>query len=161
MNEQKKKSWFAKHKILTAVGIIFVLIVIASASSSSKTPTTSQPAQADKSTSSSSTSSTPAPTQQAKTPQTLLDLSGSGTKQTQTFIAAGDWDLNWTYDCTAAGGNGNFIVTVYNQDGSVSFDNTPVNQLGAKGGDVQHYHTGGTFYLSVNSECSWTMNVKG
>jgi len=159
MNEQKKKSWFAKHKILTVVGAIFVLIVIVSASNGGKTPTTSQPAQADKSTRSSN--STPTPAQQAKAPQTLLDLTGSGTKQTQTFTAAGDWDLNWTYDCSAAGGNGNFIVTVYNKDGSVSFDNTPVNQMGASGNDVQHYHTGGKFYLDINSECSWTVNAKG
>jgi hypothetical protein len=159
MNEQKKKSWFVKHKVLTVLGVIVVLIVIISASSSSKTPTTSQPAQADKS---SSSSSTPAPTAKAQAqPQALLTLAGSGTKQTQTFTAAGEWDLNWTYDCSQAGGNGNFIVTVYNADGSVSFENTPVNQMGASGTDVQHYHTGGKFYLDINSECSWTVNAKG
>jgi len=155
MNEQKKKSWFAKHKVLTVLGVIVVLTVIVSASSGGKTPATSQPAQADKSSSSSST-----PTPQAQ-PQALLTLAGSGTKQTQTFTAAGDWDLNWTYDCSQAGNNGNFIVTVYNADGSVSFENTPVNQMGASGNDIQHYHKGGKFYLDINSECSWTVNAKG
>jgi hypothetical protein len=36
-----------------------------------------------------------------------------------------------------------------------------VNELGASGSDTEYYHSGGTFYLEVNSECSWTVQVKG
>jgi hypothetical protein len=50
---------------------------------------------------------------------------------------------------------------VYGADGSLSTSNAPVNQLGAKGADVEHYHSGGTFYLVVNSECSWHITAKG
>jgi hypothetical protein len=88
-------------------------------------------------------------------------LQGSGTKQTQKFTAASDWDLEWSYDCSNFGQQGNFIVTVYDSDGTMSFDNTAVNQLGKSGSDVQHYHKGGTYYLSVNSECSWHIVAKG
>jgi hypothetical protein len=84
-------------------------------------------------------------------PQVLLDIKGSGTNTTQKFSAANDWDLQWTYDCTAfvggvAGGHGNFIVDVRDSDGSSS-QNQGVNQLGVKDQGVEHFHVGGTFYL--------------
>jgi len=96
-------------------------------------------------------------------PQVLLTLDGSGSKTTQKFTTGGDdWDLNWTYDCSAyGGGTGNLIVNVYNGDGSFSFKNAGVNQLGKGGADVEHFHSGGTFYLVVGSECKWHIDVKG
>jgi len=94
-------------------------------------------------------------------PQTLLDLAGSGTKSTQKFTAASDWDLNWSYDCSNFGYKGNFQVYIYGGDGTMSLQNVGVNQLGNKDSGVEHYHSGGTFYLEVNSECDWTVNVKG
>lgn len=154
----KSQNWFARHKVLSVILGIIVLIIIGSAlGGSSSQNNKSVPAASDKpQTSTAQKSSTPAPT-----PQTLLDLQGSGTKQTQKFTAAGDWDLNWSYDCSNFGNQGNFIVTVYNSDGSVSFENTEVNQLGSSGSDVQHYHKSGTYYLAIDSECNWTVNVKG
>ena len=50
---------------------------------------------------------------------------------------------------------------IYNGDGTMSFSNAAVNQLGKSGADVEHYHSGGTFYLTVNSECSWKIEAKG
>ena len=92
--------------------------------------------------------------------QVLLNIKGNGTKTTQTFTAAGAWDLSYTYDCSNFGAQqGNFIVYVYNSDGSMSFSNSGVNELGKSGSDVNHYHTGGSFYLTINSECSWTLRV--
>lgn len=82
-----------------------------------------------------------------------------------------NWDLAWSYDCTVAlGGTGNFITTNYDLTGSaggnaqsggnVDFDNQGVNQLGAKGSGVEHYHSGGnTKYITVTSECAWTITV--
>ncbi|HUZ85533.1 MAG TPA: hypothetical protein VNF26_01130 [Candidatus Baltobacterales bacterium] len=98
-------------------------------------------------------------------PQVLLDITGSNTNTTQKFSAAGDWDLQWTYDCTAfvgdvAGGHGNFIVEVRNSDGTSS-QNQGVNQLGVKDQGVEHFHLAGTFYLEVTSECAWTIKVIG
>lgn len=49
----------------------------------------------------------------AKAPAVLLELSGSGTKTTQTFAVKGNWDLAWAYDCTSTGYDGNFIVMGY------------------------------------------------
>lgn len=108
----------------------------------------------------SATTATSAPSSLPQ-PQTLLDLKGSGSKTTEFFTtAASDWDLNWTYDCSSNGDRGVFQVYINNSDGSSS-RNSSVNQLGKSGSDVEHFHTGGKFYLEVNSTCSWTINAKG
>lgn len=99
------------------------------------------------------------PSTLAAAPKTLLDIGGGGTKTTEKFTTQDDWDLRYSYDCSAFGGQGNFQVYIYNGDGSLSFANGAVNQLGASGSDVDHYHTGGTFYLVVNSECHWHVQV--
>jgi hypothetical protein len=155
----KQKKSRGKKVLLIAGGLILIFIILAAMTSkSSTTSTTSTPAAPDKTTSQ-QTQASAAP---AHTPQVLLDLTGTGTKTTQKFTAASDWDLSWSYDCNSSLGNtGNFIVSIYNGDGSLSTDNQEVNQLGAKGADVEHYHTGGTFYLEVNSECSWHVTAKG
>jgi hypothetical protein len=101
------------------------------------------------------------PSTPAAAPQTLLDINGNGSKSTEKFTTQGDWDLRYSYDCSSFGGQGNFQVYIYNGDGSPSFANSGVNQLGASGSDVDHYHTGGTFYLVVNSECAWHVQVIG
>lgn len=101
------------------------------------------------------------PSTPAAAPKTLLDIDGNGSKTTEKFTTQGDWDLRYSYDCSAFGGQGNFQVYIYNGDGSPSFANSGVNQLGASGSDVDHYHTGGTFYLVMNSECRWHVQVIG
>src|SRR5262245_40841169 len=64
-------------------------------------------------------SSTPAQSAPS-VPEVLLDVPGSGTKQTQKFTTSGDRTLVWSYDCTGYyGGTGNFQVPVYNDDGSL------------------------------------------
>lgn len=148
-----KKKKFYKRWWFWLVMVVVLFILIGSSGKSSKQ---SVPANPDNSQSSSS-----APAQTVTMPQTLLKLSGSGTKTTQSFTAAKNWDLNWSYDCSNFGNQGNFVVTTYNDSGSPSFSNAPVNQLGSSDSGVEHYHNGGTFYLEVNSECKWNIEVKG
>ena len=88
----------------------------------------------------------------------LLSLSGSGMKSTQTLSVPQEWSLAWTYDCSSFGQEGNFIVSVYNSDGTPS-DVSGVNQLGRSGSDTEYFHQGGNLYLVVNSECRWTIRV--
>jgi len=165
MDEQAKP---AKKRIYKRwwfwVLVVIVFFVIVGASGGKKDANTAKqsvPAASDNTTASTSQQTN----QQAQpTPvvaQTLLDISGTGTKSTQKFTAAGDWDMNWSYDCSNFGTQGNFQVMVYNSDGSMSFQNNLVNQLGKSGTDVEHYHAGGTYYLEVNSECKWKISIKG
>jgi len=116
--------------------------------------TESQPAPAP-----AAPASTPAPAPAAM--QTLLNISGSGTKTTESFTAAGSWNLIWSYDCSNFGDQGNFQVTAYDPSGQPDFNINPVNELGASGSDTEYYHQGGTYYLEVNSECNWTLKVEG
>lgn len=84
--------------------------------------------------------------------KTVLTESGHGIKSTKTFTVDGDWDLHYTYNCTAFGAQGNFIVS----DGGLGIY---VNELGSKGSDVTHLHDGDQMHLEINSECSWTIKV--
>lgn len=99
--------------------------------------------------------------QPAAAPQTLLDISGQGTKQTQKFTTAGDWTLSYSYDCSKFGSEGNFQTFTYNDDGSMDSDDIGVNRLGTSGSDTMNYYDAGTHYLSINSECSWRVTVEG
>ena len=88
-------------------------------------------------------------------------MSGSGIKTTQKFSTPeDDWDLAWTYNCASYGGRGNFQVYVTSPDGTPS-GNAGVNELGAGGSSVEYFHQGGTFYLVMNSECTWSVKVTG
>jgi len=122
----------------------------------SSTPSTPKTAAPDSSSASSTSTSSPS---KAATPAgtVLLTIAGSGTKSTQKFTTGSDWDLAWTYDCKAFGASGNFIVSPTASDPMTLV--SPVNQLGASGASVEHYHDGGTFYLDINSECAWTVKV--
>ena len=109
--------------------------------------------------------STAKPTPRPPTPKptavpALFRVSGSGLKQTADFTVPSEWTLAYTYNCAAFGGSGNFIVTGYNSDGSMDFSGPSVNELGAKGSSSTAVHAdSGTKYLSIDSECSWTVTV--
>lgn len=137
-------------------GLIALLIVVGIIGAVASGGGKSTPAASDKSPGAASSS---APTAKAK--QQLLDVQGSGTKSTNTFTAAGDWDLTWSYDCSNFGAQGNFVVIAKTKDNNPAFRINPVNQLGAKGNDVDHYHQGGSYFLEVNSECNWHITVTG
>jgi len=88
----------------------------------------------------------------------VLDVTGSGIKTTQKFTVGEDWDLAWSYDCSGfSDGTGNFIVSV--EGGNGTGHPAGVNQLGAGGHDVEHFHNGGQFYLEMNSECTWRVRA--
>ena len=145
--------------LIAAATLVFGGICGIAVGSSSQSNNTSGSNVANESSNQSPTpAASPVP---SPSPQVLLNISGSGTKTTQKFTTSGDdWDLAWTYNCASFGGNGNFIVDIKKGDGTES-DNQGVNQLGAKGADTEHFHAGGTFYLEVTSECSWTVKVIG
>lgn len=171
---------------VTALSVVAVLISIgmAAASSSPQSPTTANSTNAMTNNQSATGGSSSVPTaltpqEQAQfneaqngtqnqpssptppQPQTLLDISGQGTKQTQQFTTTVNWTLAYNYDCSSFGTQGNFQVVVYNSDGSMDTNDMLVNQLGMNGSDTEYYYDAGTFYLSVNSECSWHVIAKG
>ena len=98
---------------------------------------------------------TATPTATPATPQTLLNQRGSGTASTASFSAPKNWDLVWSYDCSSFGSSGNFEVDVQGGIGPLG-----VNQMGASGSGTDYYHQGGSYYLEVDSECSWQVTAR-
>lgn len=149
---------------------VFLLIVIAgiaggnksSGSTAASSPTTgaAEPTTAAATAPVQATTQAPATTQAAPTKKVVLSVQGNGIKSTKSFtISSGDYSVAYTYDCSNFGSSGNFIADVQ-QSGNNLLDDPVANTLGDKGSDTTYLHDGpGTFYLSVNSECSWTVKV--
>jgi len=160
---------------LAAVGVaILALSACASSSTAAKPQTTvtvtatitvtappsSSPAsQAAPTPSVTPTSAAPSSPQPAR-PQVIERFNGSGAQNTQSFTVPDSWHLSWEY-WGCSGGTGNFIVEEYNTDGSIDYNGVTVNELGSGRGPVATYAYGdsGSHYLSVNSECSWSLAV--
>ena len=96
-----------------------------------------------------------------RTPIVLLDVAASGVKTTKRFATDPDWDLQWSYDCSNFGSQGNFILFVMNGDGTPSLENEGLNQLGQRQAATIHYRKGGTFFFKITSECNWHVTAKG
>ena len=67
--------------------------------------------------------------------------------------------MSWTYDCTSFGSAGNFSVDVQQPQGDLDSDFGP-NELGNGGSGTDYYYDTGSFQLSIDSECDWTITVE-
>ncbi len=106
------------------------------------------------------TTAPPPTTTAAPAPATLFTQSGSGIGDTAQFtVTRSSWQLQWSYDCSSFGSSGNFIVTVNGYGGASGTSDAGVNELGTGSSGDEHYYDSGTFNLSVNSECNWTVTV--
>lgn len=160
-----KKRHIGRNILLGIVGLIVLIIVISVATGGGKKNGTAQspattPANGAGSTAAKQASTTAHTTAAAPKPVAVLDVTGTGTKQTKKFTTPGDdWTLSYRYDCSNFGSQGNFQVYVY--DTASGLPDVAVNELGAGKRDATEEHQGGTFYLEVNSECSWHIVVTG
>jgi hypothetical protein len=103
--------------------------------------------------------------------EVVLDThsSGGGGQTTEVFTVASDWDVRWSYDCSPSLHNlfrkvdhCDFFLTVKQMsDCQVSPENQGINRNRVKDQGLVHYHTGGTFYIVVESDGSWTATVTG
>lgn len=55
---------------------------------------------------------------------------------------------------TVCATTGSFIVTLYDEHNVIDYGTQPIDQLGPAGQGVEHYHSNGTKYLQINSECA-------
>jgi hypothetical protein len=98
-------------------------------------------------------------------PKVLLQLSGSGIQNSAPFLVnSGTVTVKYTYDCSSAGGSGNFIADLEagNQASLGSDDQSIANALGASGGattTVYPQDVGAEYHVAVNSECNWSLVV--
>lgn len=87
--------------------------------------------------------------------RTLLDVSGNGIKETQSFAAPAAWQVSYTFDCGAT--DGLFAIYVY-QSGTLS--GVAANQIARTGTDTSYQHQAGETYFTVNTTCSWRVQAK-
>jgi hypothetical protein len=109
----------------------------------------------------------------------LSGCSGQGLKNTQildvdstlkvdptgSFTVAGAWDLKYTFDCSNQQSqrllNANQVaLTVFNSDDdSLNSEHATAGAKGRSGGTTLHFTRGGTFYVLVETVCSWRVVV--
>ena len=89
---------------------------------------------------------------------TFTSQSVGSSGSTAPFNMAGPWTMAWSFNCSAYGSSGNFIVTINQPSGYSHYDIGP-NELGTSGSGTDSYFDSGTFSLAVNSECQWTITV--
>ncbi len=98
--------------------------------------------------SASSTPWTPAAT-------TIYESEGTGSKTSKPFAANASWAIAWSYDCSKAPKSASaFSVNV--QGGNAE---SPIMPTGPSGIDITHFHDAGTFYLNIETGCTWHVRV--
>lgn len=103
-----------------------------------------------------SIATTPIP---SPSPRVLVDLTGSGIKNSAPFNAPSQWTLTYSYDCSSFGDSGNFIVSLYQGNSPVD---VLVNELSLKGSaSTTAYDGGNNMHLEIISECSWHVKAIG
>ncbi len=117
----------------------------------STTTSTSTPTTTTTTTATSTTTTT------AASGQTLLNIAGTGAQTTTNFMAPSAWTVDWTYsNCT--GGQGTFNFSIYTSANVLTSLAGP-NQTGTGTSGTESYQEAGTFYMVVNSTCSWTITA--
>ncbi len=97
--------------------------------------------------------------------QHLLDDSSSGNADTATFRAQGAWDLQYSWDCSAAKARhtpdaDKFSFVVLNADDNTLAAQQPQTaRTGAGGKGTLHYTRSGPYYIEVTSVCDWRIQV--
>jgi hypothetical protein len=89
----------------------------------------------------------------------LVDHAGSGQWTSETFTAPSDWYIDYSFDCSTFGSTGNFIVSI--SGGTPGYSTSGVNELktSGSGSTAVHDDSGTGVYISINSECDWTVTA--
>jgi hypothetical protein len=160
-----------RNVLLGLLGVIVLIVIIANvASGGGKRPASSltppAAANASKSVPRSSASSSSASTSPAASAVSFT-FSGSGIENSAPFnVGSGPLTVSYTYNCSSFGSSGNFIADLlYGNQSSLNSDDQPIaNDLSTGGSQtttIYPQYPGKDYYLSVNSECSWSITVTG
>jgi len=97
--------------------------------------------------------------------QHLLDTSSSGNADTSTFRTQAAWDLQYSWDCSAARARhtpdaDKFGFIVLNADDNTLAAQEPQTARSGKGGNgTLHYTRSGPYYVEVTTVCDWRIQV--
>ena len=87
-------------------------------------------------------------------PMTITSNEIGDSGQSQQFTIGGPWAMAWSYNCSNYGSQGNFQVSINGSTGDIG-----PNELGPSGTGTDNYNDTGTFSVSVNSECHWSLTI--
>lgn len=89
----------------------------------------------------------------------VLTDSGGGSKRTDSFQVRGSWQVKYTYDCSSTGSPGNFALSLRDSRHPGTLVDLMANALGANGADVVRENRAGTYFLAVDSQCDWSLEI--
>lgn len=146
-------------KVLAGLGgfVIVIFVFSLAAHRADRTPSTGY---VDTGASSAMVAATSKPASHAASAATpgraIATFTGSGIENTPKFTVTATWKLDYTFDCSSFGGQGNFQVF---EDGGKD-TSLVVNILAASDtASAYAYDDAGTHYLEITSECAWTVQV--
>jgi hypothetical protein len=85
----------------------------------------------------------------------LLDVSGTGTKKTKTFTVTGDATIQYSWNC----GDGPSIFQMFRYHSNGEPADVDANTMQSRGNDTTYIHEHGSFYLNMNTTCTWHVVV--
>jgi hypothetical protein len=166
--------WTVGYAAIAGVFVVFAVIIGVSAVKSHRSPpsSVSMAAATAQATPSSATSgaaeakahsktstkagATPSASAAARTgARVIATFSGSGITNTARFTVSGTWRLDYSFNCSALGQAGNFIVMEDGSFGAMAVDELAESKTGSSYADSD----AGPHYLEIDSECSWTVKV--
>jgi hypothetical protein len=157
----RKRSWFARHKVLTALLVLIGLGVIGSATGGGNSSQTSQKSSPEPSgkvagnaTSEPVKSGAPStPAAKAESYQQILTFSGNGSKKSEPFKTTGD-RFKVKYDC-----KGDLCQAFLYSTSSDAPKEVLMNAQGAVKDETVVYGAG-EYYIQANTIGTYTMTVE-
>jgi hypothetical protein len=148
-----------------AGAIVFcVLIAIIGSATAGKSTATGDKKPAAPAASAPTPALSPSPAPAPAPPKVLLTMSGSGIQNSAPFTVGGQVTATYTFNCSSFGSSGNFEADLlYGNQASLNSDDQNIaNALAMSGGSTTTVYPadpGRRYYLSVNSECNWTVKL--
>ncbi len=151
--EERKKSWFKRHPILTIGSLIFILLFINGIIFSSISPQ-ENPKQNSNTYSSDEDTNKEEQNYNSnsyKTWHQVTSFSGNGDKNTDTFYIKGS-KFKMTYTLAKSNDYSVFSFFVYPESETIMYTDSVMTDMGKEGTDSTiSYHGAGTYYLSITS----------
>jgi hypothetical protein len=94
-----------------------------------------------------------------------LSISGPGYKKSSLVQVHDGWEVRWVYDCPPSVGQGGFGIVgsfdaiVRSANGDPAFPDKDISNQGSAGRGMVAYPQGGSFYLEIQSECNWEVQI--
>jgi hypothetical protein len=94
-----------------------------------------------------------------------LSISGPGYKKSSLVQVHAGWEVRWAYDCPPSVGQGGFGIVgsfdaiVRSANGDEAFPQKDISNQGSAGQGRVSYPLGGSFYLEIQSQCNWEVQI--